>query len=179
MKLTAIAAASLITLAHTAENPHPELAAARTRYEKALADAMRPVREKYLAELQQLKNRAMMMKNLELANAIDQELKTIGAAGAAPHGAPMSTTKLSAILPNSTWIPEKDSGYYKSISFTADKKIIRHPKSGSEPPLRYEIEKDGDTLSFEREDGAKLKIRFSTNRQTFQMNDITYRRSDP
>ena len=177
MKLTAIAAASLITLAYAADNPPPELAAAQTRYEKALADASRPVREKYMAELQQLKNRAMTMKNLELANAIDQELKTIGAAGAASHGA--ATSKLSAILPNSTWIPEKDSGYYKSISFTADEKIIRHPKSGSEPPIRYELEKDGDTLSFERADGTRLKIRFSTNRRTFQLNDITYRRSDP
>ncbi len=180
MKLTAIVIAlvSLRTLTYAA-TPYPELAAARTRYDNAVAEATRPVREKYAAELQQLKNRAMTMKNLELAVAIDQELKSIGAGGASLPSTPVATNKLSAILPNSTWIPEKDSGYYRSISFTADGKILRQPKSGTEPAVGYEIEKDGDTLSFERADGARLKIRFSANRRTFQMNDVTYRKSEP
>lgn len=177
MKLIAIAPAIvlLITLSHAADAPHPDLEAARKRYEASVAAATKPVREKYISELEQLKNRAMAMKNLELAIAIDQELKALRAPGAS---APVVPPKLSSLLPDSTWLPE-ENGYYKSVSFTKDGKIRREPKSGTEDPVRYEIEQDGDTISFKREDGATLRAHFSKNRRTFQMNNITYKRSEP
>lgn len=59
----------------------PEIVAARKRYEAAAALAMKPLREKYLQELQQIKNRALSLKNLDLAVAVDNEMKTVEPAG--------------------------------------------------------------------------------------------------
>jgi hypothetical protein len=69
--------------------PPAEITAAKARYETALAAAGKPVRERYLQELQQIKNRAMASKNLELAVAVDAEIKLFVpvAAAAAPKAA--------------------------------------------------------------------------------------------
>lgn len=176
---TVLTVASLIALTCAADSYHAELDAARTRYETALSAATKPVREKYAAELQQLKNRAMTMKNLELAVAIDQEIKTIGVAVPSSPGTSVATSKLSAVLPNSTWTPENGAGFYTSISFTADGAMIRKPKSGTASRDAYEMEKDGDTVSFKRADGVTVRLRFSSNRRSFQMNSITYEKAEP
>ena len=53
----------------------PEVIAAKNRHQIAVAAATKPLRDRYVQELQQLKSRAMSMKNLELAVAIDAEIK--------------------------------------------------------------------------------------------------------
>jgi len=78
-RIIALTSSLLASLSFGAEAPPPEVVWSRARYEAALAAAAKPVKDKYISELQQLKNRAMSLKNLELAVAIDQELKAIGA----------------------------------------------------------------------------------------------------
>lgn len=66
-------AAALIS----AEPQNKELAEARARYETALATAAQPVRDRYLKDLEQMKSRALGLKNLPLALEIEQEIKRI------------------------------------------------------------------------------------------------------
>ena len=68
-----------------------DLAAAKTRHEMAIAAATKPLKERYAQELQQLKARAMLNKNLELAVAVDAEIKTL----AGPQAAPSPTAILN------------------------------------------------------------------------------------
>lgn len=67
--------------------PPAEIIAAKARYETALAAVGKPVRDRYLQELQQIKSRAMASKDLDLAIAVDAEIKTFVpvAAAAAPE----------------------------------------------------------------------------------------------
>jgi hypothetical protein len=67
---------SVSTLVRGADVP-PEIAEARKRYEAAMAVALAPVRDRYVQELQQLKSRAMSLKNLDLAIALDNEIKNV------------------------------------------------------------------------------------------------------
>jgi hypothetical protein len=60
----------------------PEIAEARKRYEAAVAVAVKPVRDHYLQDLQQMKSRAMALSKLDLALAIDAEIKTVSQADA-------------------------------------------------------------------------------------------------
>lgn len=55
-----------------------DLAEARKRYDVALAAAAKPVREHYLQELLAMKSRAMALKDLQLATAVDREIKALG-----------------------------------------------------------------------------------------------------
>ena len=59
-----------------------ELDTIRTRYQAAVAAATKPLREQYTKDLQALKERAMQLKNLDAAVAIDREIKVIS--GEAP-----------------------------------------------------------------------------------------------
>ena len=52
-----------------------ELDAIRTRYQAAVDAATKPLREQYTKDLQTLKDRAMQLKNLDAAIAIDKEIK--------------------------------------------------------------------------------------------------------
>ncbi len=56
-----------------------DLAEARKRYDAALAAATKPVRDRYLQELVAMKSRAMSLKDLQLATAVDREIKSLGA----------------------------------------------------------------------------------------------------
>jgi len=60
-----------------------DVATARERYDDGLAQARRPITDRYVTELQQLKSRAMTEKNLELAKASDNEIERVKAGGAA------------------------------------------------------------------------------------------------
>jgi len=60
----------------------PELSAARAKYAAALEAAQTPVRARYASDLQAIKARALAARNLELAVAVDEELKTVSAGGA-------------------------------------------------------------------------------------------------
>ena len=90
---TAIAILSFASVSLAADTPlPPELVAARARYDAAVAAAMKPVRDKYIAEIQQIKSRALFDKNAKLAVAIDEELKS------------MTGGSLKQALANSTWL---------------------------------------------------------------------------
>jgi len=176
MKATniAIVATLSITLAYAADKPtSPELAAARTHYEAALTAATKPVRDKYILELEQLKNRAMTTKNLALAVEIDLELKSVGGV-ATPHPVPTpASTKLGELLPNSFWVPERANAdtAYKSIEFSADGEIIFTPKNGTaEIRKEYHISDDGSYVIFPDRAGDGT-LRFARDRRTF---DFTY-----
>jgi hypothetical protein len=83
-----LAAILFSTLVQAAETPVPsEVAAARSRYDKAAAAAIKPLRDRYVAELQQIKNRAMTARNLELAVATDNEIKSMTGASASREAA--------------------------------------------------------------------------------------------
>lgn len=81
-----------------AAEPSAEMTAARARYAAALEAAAKPVRDRFVNELQAMKARAMTAKNLELAVAIDEQLKTVGVAGAAVQGS------LRDRLTDTTWV---------------------------------------------------------------------------
>ncbi len=95
-------------LAFAADAP-PELAAARTRYETAIAAANKPIQTRYIQDLQQLKSRAISMKNLDLAVALDAEIKAM--AGAPTEASPSQTPTAAAtssrdfekLLLNTVW----------------------------------------------------------------------------
>lgn len=57
-----------------------DLTEARKRYDDAVAAATKPARERYLQELLALKTRAMALKDLDLAAAVDKEIKSLGVA---------------------------------------------------------------------------------------------------
>ncbi len=90
----------------------------------------------YILEIQQLKNSALAMKNLELAVAVNEELKMAGVetpstpTATTAAGATAAGTILSAFLPRSFWTPERadTNTIYKSIEFTAEGEIILTPK---------------------------------------------------
>jgi hypothetical protein len=56
-----------------------ELTEARKRYDAALAAAAKPVREHYLQELLAMKSRALALKDLQLATAVDREINSLAA----------------------------------------------------------------------------------------------------
>ncbi|MDP1587639.1 MAG: hypothetical protein Q8M07_07860 [Prosthecobacter sp.] len=75
-----------------AQTAPKELEAARARFDAAMAVATTPVRDRYVQELEQMKNRAISQKNLGLAVEIDKEIKLVAAAPAS------SSVKTSADL---------------------------------------------------------------------------------
>jgi hypothetical protein len=108
-------------------SPMPsELAAARARYENAVAVAIKPLRDRYVVELRQMQTRAMNAKNLELAIAADNEIKILTSASASPDAEP-SADASSSLLADSRWTtwfggagsPEQ------WIEFRADGKMVR------------------------------------------------------
>jgi hypothetical protein len=55
-----------------------QLLEARAHYEEALAIVARPLRERYIEELEQLQNTAYSTKNFDLAKAVARELEAMG-----------------------------------------------------------------------------------------------------
>jgi hypothetical protein len=107
-----------------ADSPSQEIVSARARYEAALAAAAKPVRGKYLTELQQIKDRALAQKNLKLALAADEEIKALNASVSTPNGG-----SLEERLLNTTWswnipkftvtfLPEGKANVDKNAIFT-------------------------------------------------------------
>ena len=178
MKHIAITCAvlALLSAANAADAP-PEILAARTRYEAALATASKPVRDKYVQELQQLKNRAMSMKNLELAVAIDQELKTMGAA-ASPTSSGPAAKPLVDFLAGTTWIAQKATKW-KLIEFTSDGQLVRIPPQGKTQRSTYEAGKDADTVEFTWGDGSKATLTFKRDRREFDFDGATFKQALP
>lgn len=89
-----------------ADTTPAEIVSARARFQAALSAASLPVRTRYLAELEQIKSRALTAKNLPLAMAADEEIKALGASVSTPDG----SSGLEGKLVNTTWtwgVPNK------------------------------------------------------------------------
>jgi hypothetical protein len=134
----------------------PDLAAARARYDAAIASATNPIRERYIQDLQQLKSRAMTQKNLELAVAVDAELAEFAAPPTA--NAIRTATDLTRYLEGTLWT------WGTSLSTAPSK--LQFLKGGTciinnDPPTRWTAE-DGFTVSLSL--GAKLKFSSDYNR---------------
>jgi hypothetical protein len=116
---------SLVLMGSTlagADNAPPEIVAARVRYEAALSAASLPVRTKYLAELEQIKSRALAAKNLQLAVAAEEEIKALSAAVATAAGG-----SLQGQLINTTWtwgVPGKTVTFLPDGKADVDKNAV-------------------------------------------------------
>jgi hypothetical protein len=73
------AAAALLSTAAFAADMPPAVAAAKKKYDASVEAATKPLRDRYLQELRQMKSRALALKNLDEAIAIDAEIKRISA----------------------------------------------------------------------------------------------------
>jgi hypothetical protein len=94
----------LIGSALGADTAPREIAAARTHYNAAVAAATKPIRDRYLMELESIKRRAMGAKNLELAVAADEEIKALGGTSSSPAAANgAETASFQKRLTNTTW----------------------------------------------------------------------------
>jgi hypothetical protein len=162
MKTTAIGfALAFIALRCLAADVPQELAAARARHQAAVATATKPLYDRYVQELQQMKSRAMLNKNLELAVAVDAELKTLGQPGlpaavaggtpkpvvpAPPSGTGQGHHSLKSFatieefqqwLLTTEWVTKDGNTTY---SFPAPGKIQRVEKKSPDRPLSFKIE---------------------------------------
>ncbi len=157
----------------------PELAAARTRYEAGGSGVTKPLRDKYVQELHQLKSRAMTAKNLELALAVDRELKTLGVSttgtATSAYDQTYSRKRLTQLLPGTTWVAQQPGAAYPSFTFNSEKTFTRQPLRGGTMTSPYQIARDGDTLSFTKSDGTTSTLKFSPDQSQFEMEGVTYR----
>jgi hypothetical protein len=97
-----------------ADPPPAEIASARARFQAALSAASLPVRTKYLAELEQIKSRALSSKNLQLAAAAEEEIKALSASVSTPDG-----SSIEGRLVNTTWTWSLPN---KTVTFLPDGK---------------------------------------------------------
>ena len=78
-----------------------ELEAVRARHQAAVEAATAPLRAKYLADLEELKKRALEMKDLDAAVIIDEEIKLIKPV---PRSGEIRTASdLAVYLNDTTW----------------------------------------------------------------------------
>ena len=100
MKLPITLAAVLLLAAHAfcADVP-PEIAAAKARYQTAVAAGDKTARDQYLQDLQKLKNGTKAKKNKTFSEAVDAEIKSLSA-DQKPKG-----KKDPNALPYGKWVP--------------------------------------------------------------------------
>ena len=80
-----------------------ELLEARAHYEEAIAIVARPIRERYIEELEQLQNTAYTTKNFDLAKAVARELESMGSGTMSKtNETPVDT--ITDRLINTTWV---------------------------------------------------------------------------
>ena len=93
----AIATASTISL--SAQDVLPaEVAAARTRYEADLDASAKPIRQRYVSQLEAFKRSAMLRNDLKTAAAIDTEMKRVD-----PQTATVAGRDLRRQLRGTSW----------------------------------------------------------------------------
>jgi hypothetical protein len=98
-----LVASSPFALAQEAITSAPtEVLEARAHYERAIAAATKPIRERYLAELEQLKTTAYDTKNFDLAIAVGQEIALMGTGTADENLSPEDS--VIERLTNTTWV---------------------------------------------------------------------------
>jgi hypothetical protein len=85
--LIQILLATVLTLPGFAqEKLPPEIAALRSRYEADLENAAKPVRDRYVGQLETAKRTATLRNDLKTANAIDAEIKRVDPQAGAAAG---------------------------------------------------------------------------------------------
>jgi hypothetical protein len=90
--------------AQQAVNSTPtEVLEARAHYEEAMAVVAKPIRERYLAELEQLENTAYRTRNFDLAKAVTQEISLMETATAGDD-AMSPEDRIMARMINTTWV---------------------------------------------------------------------------
>jgi hypothetical protein len=82
----------------------PELLEARAHYEEQASIATKPIRDRYIQQLEQLKTTAYYTRNFDLAEAVTQEIASMNDSVTEldPNRSPGE--QLKARLVNSTWI---------------------------------------------------------------------------
>ena len=80
-----------------------ELLEARAHYEEAIAIVTRPIRERYIEELEQLQNTAYGTKNFDLAKAVARELEAMGS-GTGSKAIESPVDSITDRLINTTWV---------------------------------------------------------------------------
>jgi predicted RNA-binding protein len=104
--------------AQEAVNSTPtEVLEARAHYEAAIAAAERPIRERYLSELDQLLNTAYATKDFDLAQAVTQEISLMQTGNGADNGMSPEDRVIERMI-NTTWV----WGNGQTITFLADGK---------------------------------------------------------
>ena len=120
----------------------PELTDARKRYDAGLAAATKPIRDRYIQELQQLKSRALSLKKLDVALAIDAEIKAV-----APKDSAAET------LCANIWTLRRDK-----LEFQRDGKLIQ--RGAGWVGKDWKLSDDGTqvTIKFTNGNGGTFKI---------------------
>lgn len=163
----------LILAATTYAAEPPELIEARARYNAALAAVEKPVLDKYIRELEQLKSRALSLKKLEDAVALDRELKSLGVTTTTLTSEQPKTSglqPLSAMLPGTKWSVKEPKQRWRSVEFTSDSKLVLIDSNGPVGGKRdYTISPDGTTVEFKFQfgDSSGLMV-FSKSHRDFE-----------
>jgi hypothetical protein len=76
--------ALFLALSLQAQEGLSDVATLRKSYDDASATVLKPIKERYIADLELMKTRAMSAKNLDLAKAADQEAKSLEADSTSP-----------------------------------------------------------------------------------------------
>lgn len=168
----------LVTSTNAAEPS--ELTDARARYKAELAAADKPVLDRYIRDLQQLKNRALALKKLDDAVALDNELKSLGITTTALASDLPKTSgaqPLTGMLPGTKWSVKDPKQRWRTIEFTSDSKLVLIDANGPVGGKRdYEISKDGTTVEFKFQfgDSSGLMV-FSKNHRDFEFLGDTFK----
>lgn len=166
-----IALLILVTATHATEPS--ELTEARARYNAAMAASAKPILDKYIRELQQLKSRALSLQKLEDTIALDRELKSLGVTTTALTSELPKTSglqPLAAMLPGTKWSVKEPKQRWRTIEFTSDSKLVLIDSNGPVGGKRdYEISKDGNTVEFKFQfgDSSGLMV-FSKSHRDFE-----------
>lgn len=164
MKLVLFCAAGLGLLSSAASHaqnveppPSKELQSVRESYEASVATATKPLKDRYIQQLEQMKRGAMSSKNLRLAAELDQEIKRLSGPPAAT--AVKTADDLTRYLAGTTWSWGRSIGSADSrLSFKADGTCAIN----NDPPVRW-IATGGSALKLEN--GTVIK--FSGNNKAY------------
>ncbi len=105
-----------------------QLMEARARYEEEIAAAIKPIRDRYLKELERLETTAYYARDFDLACAVTREIASMGGTGgAAVEGNGSPEDNIKARLVNTAWIWRGG----ETITFLADGKA-RWSHTGAE-----------------------------------------------
>lgn len=149
MKITffiAIAVA-LLSMECPAQDKMPMLLrTARSKYDAAVKTVVDPIRLRYLEELNRMRSTAMSQKNLDLANAIDEEITNVSAeTGRTPD-------RLGTLLVGTSWGWGKNADAPTSmLRFTAG----RGYQINNDAPGNFTVS-DGNSIRFDN--GTVLKF---------------------